>query len=113
MNAETVHSGRRPAFAYLIVADGPRAGAIHQLAPGTRIVGRSGAADVRLDDPAISGEHCRVNWEGERDIALIDLGSENGTRINGRRTSRHSLRHNDVILIGETRVIFKFVGEAG
>lgn len=110
MPQETVQLGRRSTFAYLIVADGEQAGAIYQLRPGTHGIGRSGANRVRLDDAAVSGEHASVRWDGEHDIALIDLGSENGTKINGRRAQQHQLRHNDVITVGATRLVFKLVG---
>ena len=110
MPQETVQLGRRSTFAYLIVADGEQAGAIHQLRPGTHGIGRSGSNAIRLDDAAVSGEHARIRWESEQDIVLIDLGSENGTKINGRRSQQHQLRHNDVITAGETRLVFKLVG---
>ncbi len=111
MPEETVQLGQRPTFAYVIVADGPRAGAIFQLRAGTLALGRSGSNEIRLDDDAISSEHAHLRWEGEREITLVDLGSENGTKVNGRRAQQQRLRHNDVIEAGETRLVFKFVGQ--
>lgn len=113
MPQETVQLGRRPTFAYLIVADGAQAGAIFQLRQGTSGIGRSGANTVRLDDASVSNDHANIRWQGERDIALIDLGSENGTTVNGRRTQQHQLRHDDAVVVGETRLIFKLVGPGG
>ena len=113
MPEPTVQLGRRTAFAYLIVADGEQSGAIHQLRPGTCSIGRAGSNEIRLDDPSVSNEHARIRWEGDSAITLIDLGSENGTRVNGRRTQQHALRHNDVVLAGETRLVFKYVGIGG
>lgn len=110
MAEQTVQLGRRNTFAYLIVGEGPQAGAIHQLRPGTSGIGRAGTNHVRLDDPAVSLEHARLRWEGESEVVLIDLGSENGTKVNGRRTQQHHLRHNDVIEVGETRLLFKLLG---
>ena len=112
MAQETVQLGRRATFAYLIVASGAQAGAIFQLRPGTGGLGRAGSNQIRLDDASVSGEHARLRWEGERDIAVIDLGSENGTKVNGRRTQQHQLRHNDVVVVGGTTLVFKLIGAA-
>lgn len=108
MSHETVLLRKQPpAYCYLVVTTTERAGAIHQLNTGTTTIGRSGANDIRLDDPAISSEHARIRFEGEGEFTLIDLGSANGAKLNGRRTQQHVLRHNDVIEIGETRLVFK------
>jgi len=107
--SETVQLRKTATFAYLIAGDGPNAGVIFQLRQGSLVLGRSGSADVRLDDPAISAEQARIRWEDEAALTLIDLGSENGTKVNGRRTQQHVLRHNDLIEVGETRLVFKLV----
>lgn len=105
---ETIELRKQPpTYAYLVVTTTERAGAIYQLAPGTTTIGRSGANDIRLDDPTVSGEHAKVRCEGEGEFTLIDLGSPNRAKLNGRRTQQHTLRHNDVIELGETRLVFK------
>lgn len=109
MVEETVQLGRRATFAYLVVADGVQAGTIHQLHPGAATIGRAGTNHVRLDDHAVSGEHARLRWNDGQDVVLIDLGSENGTKVNGRRTQQCHLRHNDVIEAGSVRLVFKLV----
>lgn len=48
------------------------------------LIGRSPACDVRLDDPRVSSEHAAVAWSGEH-WELRDLGSLNGTWLDGRR----------------------------
>ncbi|MFT3772423.1 MAG: FHA domain-containing protein [Minicystis sp.] len=48
------------------------------------LVGRSGLAHLRLGDPSVSAEHAVVSWNG-REWELHDLGSRNGTTIDGRR----------------------------
>ena len=108
MAHETVQLRKQPpAYAYLVITTTERAGAIYQLNRGTSTIGRSGANDIRLNDPAVSSEHAKVRCEGEGEFTLIDLGSENGAKLNGRRFQQHSLRHNDVIELGETRLVFK------
>ncbi len=110
MNFETVQLSKQPpAYAYLVVTTTERAGAIHQLIRGTTALGRSGANDIRLDDSSVSGEHAKIRFEGDGEFTLIDLGSQNGAKLNGRRTQQHTLRHNDVIELGETRLVFKKV----
>lgn len=73
----------------------------------TRVVtiGRLGGNDLVLSDPAVSGRHARVIHEGG-DVFIEDLGSRNGTFINGRDApvDRALLRPSDVILLGNTRL---------
>jgi len=59
--------------------DGP----VHTLS-GECLVGRSRRADLRLDDREVSGNHAQIRWTGER-WELLDLGSRNGTFLDGRR----------------------------
>ena len=110
MNFETIQLRKQPpAYAYLVVTTTERAGSVHQLNRGTTTLGRSGANDIRLDDASVSGEHAKIRFEGDGQFTLIDLGSSNGAKLNGRRTQQHTLRHNDVIELGETRLVFKRV----
>ncbi len=48
------------------------------------IVGRSSVAHLRLPDPSVSGEHAVISWNGRR-WEVHDLGSRNGTTVDGRR----------------------------
>lgn len=48
------------------------------------VVGRSRVADLRMTDPTVSGEHAVLRWTG-REWELHDLGSRNGTSVDGRR----------------------------
>lgn len=44
------------------------------------VIGRSSSADIRIDDPKISGTHCQLTWENEK-LYIMDLNSTNGTTI--------------------------------
>ncbi len=110
MPESTVQRDRRPAFAYVVLAGGPRRGAIFQLRAGGQTLGRSSGSDIRVDDAAASAEHANLRWDGQAEVVLSDLGSENGTSVNGHRAERHLLRHDDVIRIGETPIVLKLVG---
>lgn len=79
----------------------------HQLAHGVTVLGRGDSAQVRLDDSAVSREHCRIWWDGQRAV-LQDLGSTNGTSVNGERVSEWQLADGDVISLGQSLVIARF-----
>jgi pSer/pThr/pTyr-binding forkhead associated (FHA) protein len=66
------------------------------------VLGRSSEADVLLDDPYASEFHMRLVAQ-ENGMVLHDLGSTNGTYINGRRvTAPTTLRRGDTIQVGKT-----------
>ena len=66
------------------------------------VLGRSAEADVLLDDPYASEFHMRL-VANEKGMVLHDLGSTNGTYINGRRvTAPTTLRRGDTIQVGKT-----------
>lgn len=66
------------------------------------VLGRSSEADVRLDDPYASEFHLRVGTKDGR-LVLSDLGSTNGTYVNGRRvTVPVDLAKGDSVQVGKT-----------
>ena len=66
------------------------------------VLGRSGEADVLLDDPYASEFHMRLLAQ-ENGLVLHDLGSTNGTYVNGRRvTAPTTLRRGDSVQVGKT-----------
>jgi hypothetical protein len=66
------------------------------------VLGRSPEADVLLDDPYASDFHMRLVAQ-ESGLVLHDLGSTNGTYVNGRRvTAPATLRRGDTIQVGKT-----------
>lgn len=66
-------------------------------------IGRAASNDIRLDDPSVSKMHAQVEVVGN-DHILLDLGSANGTYVNGERVSRHLLRHGDVVEVSEFQI---------
>jgi hypothetical protein len=73
-------------------------------------VGRGDDADVVLDDPGVSRRHAeiRVTTDGPHLIAHIrDLGSTNGTFIDGNRVTGAELREGNSITLGRTRLTFR------
>jgi len=70
------------------------------------VVGRGEAADVMINDAALSRRHFLVLREDE-DYMIEDLNSRNGTWVSGRRILAAKLRHNDSIRAGHT--LFRFM----
>jgi diguanylate cyclase (GGDEF)-like protein len=72
------------------------------LAPGDQImVGRDEAAELRLQDRAVSGRHAIINCMKDNSLMVIDLGSTNGTYVNGQRVERAQVRSGDYLEIGD------------
>jgi pSer/pThr/pTyr-binding forkhead associated (FHA) protein len=69
------------------------------------VLGRSRQADVYVTDANVSRRHAEVVREGS-DYWVVDLGSTNGTHVNGERVQRTRLEDGDVITIGSTDVVF-------
>jgi pSer/pThr/pTyr-binding forkhead associated (FHA) protein len=72
-------------------------------------VGRKPHNDIQIDNLAVSGEHA-VIVTILNDCFLEDLGSTNGTLVNGNPVKKHFLQNNDIVELGKYRL--KFVGEA-
>ncbi|MFE7627437.1 FHA domain-containing protein [Streptomyces sp. NPDC057509] len=72
-----------PVPAQLRVIAGPDAGGVHLLHGGTIRIGRSAEADVPLDDPDVSRLHCEVTVADDGRVTVADLGSTNGTSLDG------------------------------
>ena len=74
------------------------------------VLGRDESADVVLDDPGISRRHAevRVTNDGPHQVAhLRDLGSTNGTYVNGDKVDASPLADGDRITVGRTSVTFR------
>lgn len=78
----------------------------------TTTIGRNADNDIQLDDAAVSGRHARISMlpndylEGHDDVFIEDLGSTNGTRVNGRAVTRHLLKNGDQLQIGKHRLSY-------
>jgi DNA-binding winged helix-turn-helix (wHTH) protein len=78
-----------------------------ELLPGENIVGRDVDAAVRLDDPTVSRHHARITREGDSSV-LEDLGSKNGTFVEGRRVRKPvKLKSGSVLTFGSVHVKFR------
>jgi len=74
----------------------------------TFCLGRSKDNNVVFNSAKVSRRHALVHAQGGSDFYLVDLGSSNGTHLNGRRVIQPvSLQHGDVIQIGEQSLVFR------
>ena len=78
--------------------------AVIRLASGWTRIGRSGAADVRLDDPTVSRRHALVVLTDGGDLRALDDRSLNGLLVNGERVEWAALRDGDELEIGRYRL---------
>lgn len=88
-------------------------GETYPLIGASTVIGRDDDADVVLDDPGVSRRHSelRVTNDGPHLVAtLLDLGSTNGTYVNGDQVDRHHLQDGDRITIGRTSLTFHTAG---
>ncbi len=70
------------------------------------VLGRGHEADVRLADASVSRRHGRLHVEADR-LVLEDLGSTNGTSVNGERVARAELRDGDILTLGAATITYR------
>lgn len=92
--------------AYILFLSGPLIGKLLQLKEGSTTIGRATDADIEINDARISRHHVRLNVDGEK-VTVEDLGSTNGTFVNGAKISKKELSDGDKIQIS-SQLIFKF-----
>lgn len=85
-----------------------------RLCTGENIVGRGPDALLRLDAPGISRRHARIVVDGEGTAVIEDLGSKNGTFVQGERlAAARRLASGDAVAFGPVRVTFLAAAPAG
>ena len=84
-----------------------RGGTTKTLLTGRKIgVGRAPDNDIVVADANVSRHHARIEHLGTRYV-LQDLGSTNGTFVNGAKVEEQSLKEGDVIVVGKTKLHFR------
>jgi pSer/pThr/pTyr-binding forkhead associated (FHA) protein len=94
------------AEAFLVGVAGIHGGRVFPLSHNTSFIGRSEDLDVVIADPSVSSRHARL-INGSHGFEIEDLGSRNGTYVEGRRVTRAGLQSGDRVAIGQ--VEFKFL----
>ena len=75
-------------------------------------IGRDDSADVKIDDQSLSRRHFVIRPQADH-FLIEDLGSQNGTWVDGNRAREVRLRHHDCILAGRTLFLFSETTVAG
>ncbi|MHB8420394.1 MAG: FHA domain-containing protein [Myxococcales bacterium] len=100
-----------PARFELLVTVGPARGTRFPLTSGTHTVGRSAQCDCSILDEAVSRRHFELHVDAGG-VTLRDLGSGNGTLVNGERADEVTLAHGDVLQIGDSTLELREKGRA-
>ncbi|HEY2206321.1 MAG TPA: FHA domain-containing protein [Pseudonocardia sp.] len=95
------------AGAALVIDDGSNRS--FDLHGGTTVVGRGQESDFRLPDTGVSRRHLEINWDGQN-ATLSDLGSTNGTTVNGNPVQTWQLSDGDVIRVGHSTLVYRAAG---
>lgn len=101
---ETVqHRVRPPIGASVVVLSGFYEGLEVHLDRERLVIGRGRKADLALAEATISRAHAAIGFEGEA-FYIEDLGSTNGTLVNGARVSKQPLKGDDEIQMGKLHI---------
>jgi Nif-specific regulatory protein len=84
---------------------GPFQGMTFPLSVGEASIGRDPANQLCISDKSLSRRHCLITGAGE-EFTIRDLGSRNGTLLNGVPVEQEPLRHGDQISVGESVLVF-------
>ncbi len=92
-------------MAHVIIMSGEKKGTRLEVDQPEAVIGRAPENFITLNAPSISGKHCAILKDEER-YSIKDLGSTNGTRLNGRTVEESRLKPKDLIMAGEIELMF-------
>ncbi|WP_438354778.1 FhaA domain-containing protein [Microbacterium sp. CJ88] len=104
LRVESETAQGRVAWRGVVDIDGKR----HPLVASRTVIGRGSDADITIPDPGTSRRHVEILWDGERAM-VRDLGSTNGTQLNGRKVGEAPLAPDSTVRIGRTDIVFRVV----
>ena len=97
---KSAEAGEREVNIFIIT--GQSLGRKFRLRPGQILfAGRSSSTDIFIDENLVSRRHAKFAWVGD-EVKVQDLGSTNGTFVNGRRVTGATLQSGDKVQIGQT-----------
>jgi hypothetical protein len=86
--------------------DDPQGQRSYELTTPVTLLGRGTDCDLRLVDPGVSRHHAELRVEGQQ-VILVDLGSTNGTFVNGQPVRRVELTDGTRVTLGRTTLVFR------
>ena len=95
----------------VLLRDRPEHRRRFDLAGPSTTIGRREECDLRIPLGDVSRKHCAVHVGDDGDLRLQDLGSSNGTYVNGRRVQESPLLAGDLIQIGSLKFLVQVDGE--
>jgi pSer/pThr/pTyr-binding forkhead associated (FHA) protein len=95
---------------WILESTDPQFDLLFRMMPGgeAKTMGRAPRADFIVDAPLVSRLHCRLDLDEREQLAVEDLGSTNGTWVNGHKVQRAPLLAGDKLKVG--RVVFDIRG---
>jgi hypothetical protein len=108
------HAARTPATGAKATASIEVNGTSHPLTPPGIVLGRGSESDLRINDPGVSRRHAEFRVTGGRatpTVTVADLGSTNGTLVDGKRVTETPVHDGSVVRIGNTDVTVRFARE--
>jgi len=81
-------------------------GRVYELSGSVTVIGRGAEADVVVDDPGVSRRHAEIHT-GTGRVRVVDLGSTNGTFVDGERIGTGDLADGSRITVGRTRIVVR------
>ncbi len=105
---EAPAAARQPRTTPVLVCLTGEAPRSYRLGKPAMKIGRSAHCDIQIVTQFVSREHARLEIAPDG-VAIEDLGSKNGVFVNSVRVERETLRHGDIVTVGETQ--FRFLGQ--
>lgn len=107
MNVESTSVKGEVSWTPILDINGQR----YPLTKSHTVIGRGAEADITVDDSGISRRHVEILWDGKR-AQVNDLGSTNGSQLNGVPVRKAALPADSVISIGRTRIVFRVLAQS-
>ena len=96
----------------LLVVEGQGSGQGWRSTGNRCAIGSHSSNDLTLTDPAVSRCHCEIVIEGDREARVTDLGSRNGTYLDGVKVASAFLRDGSVLRVGRTAITFELEADS-